>query len=165
MSKDLIEIARITSPSGIKGFVRVESFASNPEDLFTYNSLLLNSKSISLRKVSKLKSGLFVCELPNISTRDEAEALRDNTIMMERSALPQAGENQHYAVDLLDFVVVSKADESVGKVLNIINYGASDILEYENSAGEVVLIPFDAQFVSEVDVEKKRIVLEHYEVV
>lgn len=165
MSKDLIEIARITSPSGIKGFVKIESFASNSEDIFKYKGLVLDSQPISLKKINKLKGGLFVCEMSGVSSRDEAESLRNKVIMMQKISLPELAKGQHYAVDLLDFTVVSKADDSVGKVLNIIDYGGGEILEYEDSAGDAVLIPFDAQFISEVDVEKKRIVLEHYEVV
>ena len=165
MSRELLKIATVTSPSGIKGFVKIRSLASNPADIFIYHPLSIGEERISLKKINRVKNGLFVCEIVGVTNREQAEKLRGKDIMIDRSALPELESDEHYAVDLLGFEVISKHGEKVGKVLNIINYGANDILEYETSSGDVVLIPLDAQFINGIDNKKKRIVLEHYEVV
>jgi 16S rRNA processing protein RimM len=78
-----------------------------------------------------------------------------------RERLPEQGGEKFYHADLIGLLVETKSGETLGEVIAVPNYGASDLLEIRPAkSGTTLLIPFIDEFVPEVDVAGGRIVVD-----
>ena len=99
----LIPMGRLGAARGLKGWLRVKSYADPPEQLQNYRiwNLLVNDqcRKTTLRRLRTTPRGLE-CLLDGIDTRDAAEALRGAEIRVNRADLPPAGKDEWYWADL-----------------------------------------------------------------
>ena len=94
-----------------------------------------------------------------IDTPEDAAALR-GAVALYRKDFPEAEENEYYWVDLIGCEVVNKEGQSIGQVKGMIDNGVHDILNVKRADGKDVLIPFVEDYLAEVNVEAKKIVVD-----
>ncbi|QVK18946.1 ribosome maturation factor RimM [Mycoplasmatota bacterium] len=68
-------------------------------------------------------------------------------------------EDEYYYRELFNCSVYHE-DQLIGKVVDVVNYGASDILIIQDEKNKEVMIPFVNDFILEVDTEKRKIQIE-----
>lgn len=147
-----ILIGKIVAPQGIRGEVRVQSFAEKTTDFqkLVVKSSKFNSGDFKFVRVVP-KSNVVIAKINGIDDRNAAEALRGTELFVERDALPDLGENEYYQADLIGFDVIRNG-RKIGVVDCFQNYGAGDIIELDN--GEMV------SFIgADVDVKNKVIIV------
>ena len=147
-----ILIGKIVAPQGIRGEVRVQSFAEKTTDFqkLVVKSSKFNSGDFKFVRVVP-NSNVVIAKINGIDDRNAAEALRGTELFVERDALPDLGENEYYQADLIGFDVLRNGIK-IGVVDCFQNYGAGDIIELDN--GEMV------SFVgADVDVKNKVIIV------
>jgi len=93
---------------------------------------------------------------------DQAEKLRGLSVFAARDDLPPLAEDEYYWADLLGLAVVDEAGRPVGRLWQIMDTGAHQVLvvrpDPDSEAGEV-LIPLIDRFVPEIDPAAGRIVV------
>ncbi len=151
----------ITGAHGVRGLVRVKSFTAEPDDIAAYGPLEdeRGERSFRLERVGAAK-GVLLVRLDGIGDRNAAEALRGVRLYLPRAALPEPGEDEYYHADLIGLAVVLRNGEVLGRVRAVHDYGAGDSLEVERPDGGVVIVPFTAAIVPEVDIKGGRLVVE-----
>ena len=88
-----------------------------------------------------------------VDDRNAAEALTGTELFVDRSALPDDGEeDEFYHADLSALPSGTRPDAVLGKVTAVQNFGGGDILEITHGGRKGVLIPFTQAAVPEVDV-------------
>ena len=65
-----------------------------------------------------------------------------------------------YHADLIGLAAVTPADEPLGRVIAIHNFGAGDIIEIAPPQGATMLLPFTNAVVPTVDLAGGRVVIE-----
>ena len=158
----LIPMGRLGAARGLKGWLRVKSFADPPEQLENYRTwnLLVNDqcRQMTLRRLRTTPRGLE-CLLDGIDTRDDAEALRGGEIRVNRADLPPAGENEWYWDDLVGLEVRNLEGQSLGRVHSLMATGANDVLIVQGERRR--LIPFvQGSRVREVDLQGRRLIVD-----
>lgn len=93
-------------------------------------------------------------KLKGINSIEECEALVGAVIEVPMSERPELYEDEFYAADLLGLKVVLEDGTQVGVVAEVVNAPAQDLLRIGKS-----LVPMVKQFVKEIDLKKKVIVL------
>lgn len=73
--------------------------------------------------------------------RSDAETLRNLELGVHRDALPSLQEGEFYWIDLIGLEVVNTEDITLGKISNVIETGASAVLDVRGEKG-AYLIPF-----------------------
>ena len=96
-------------------------------------------------------------KLAHINDRDAAALLRGYTIEVSRSQFEPTEDGEYYWADLVGMVVKNRDGISLGKVVNLMETGAHDILIVRGEHGEK-LIPFVEQFIDNVDNENRQII-------
>ena len=155
-------MGRLGAARGLKGWLRVKSFADPPEQLENYRTwnLLVNDqcREMNLRCLRTTPRGLE-CLLDGIETRDAAEALRGAEIRVNREDLPAAGENEWYWADLEGLEVRNLEGRSLGRVHGLMATGANDVLIVQGERRR--LIPFvPGSRVREVDLQERRLIVD-----
>lgn len=156
-------MAYINAAHGIKGNIKVTAFTEFAEDLKDFSNFYIarseseiNDKIIQL-KILSVNEDKAICSSNLAQDRDAAETLKGYYLYIKRSDLPETEEDQFYHEDLLGLQVIDATDESIGTVINIVNYGSCDILEIEKSDGSTFMHPISTDFVESIDLEKNTI--------
>ena len=64
-----------------------------------------------------------------VATREDAERLNGIELYIAREKLPATDDDEYYHADLIGLAAVNAADEPLGRVIAIHNFGAGDIIE------------------------------------
>ena len=181
---DAIEVGRIVDAWGLKGWLKVQPFAQDPQALFSSRRwFILSSEKAgparscarastipSLLKITQVKDhgDVVVALAQEVPDRSAAEALRGARVFVGRTSFPTAGPDEFYWVDLIGLNVVNRAGEALGTVAGLIDTGphsvlrvASEVVPAGASAEEAErLIPFVAAYVDEVSLERRTITVD-----
>lgn len=151
-SKNLVVMGRIAAPFGIRGWVKVQTFTEEFDGLLAYPVWHLG-RGGQWREVAVLETDVhskgLVVRLDGCNDRDAAAALKGLDVAVPREELPEAAENEYYWSDLIGLAVVNAQGETLGKVADVLETGANDVLVVEDERER--LIPFVAQVILEVD--------------
>jgi 16S rRNA processing protein RimM len=104
--------------------------------------------------------GHLVATLKGVTTRNEAERLNGIELYVAREKLPATDDDEYYHADLIGLAAVTTAEEPLGKVIAIHNFGAGDIIEIAPPKGATMLLPFTNAVVPTVDIAGGRVVIE-----
>jgi 16S rRNA processing protein RimM len=148
-----IQMAVIGAAHGIKGELRVKTFTADPLALGDYGPLYSrDGRAFEVVDIRPANTVVIV-RFKNVNDRSAAEALAGTELFIDRSALPDEGEeDEFYHADLIGLAVKDEAGAMIGKVTAVQNFGGGDILEIVHAGRKGVLIPFTQAAVPEVDV-------------
>ena len=151
---DLLVMGRISSPYGVRGWLRVTAFTETPENLLDYTPWYLDIRG-EWRETQPLEGRLhgkgLVVRLPECNDRDAAAALSGTDIAIYRSQLPETDANEFYWSDLIGLQVVTMDDRPLGRVDHLLETGANDVLVIRGDRER--LVPFIAdEVILDVDV-------------
>ena len=150
-------IARINGLFGVRGELKVFSYSRPRQQIFSYNPWLIKLGSSWIeRKVVAGKSrgrGLTVL-LEGIENREQARRLMGVDIAIYRDQLPPLPDGEFYWCDLIGLDVINQAGVALGKVIEVQETGANDVLVVQQGQ-QNILIPFViGAVVQEVDMEQ-----------
>jgi 16S rRNA processing protein RimM len=154
-------IARVGAAHGVRGEVKLWTFTEDPLAVLRYGTLATQdgTRQFVVTHAREAK-GHLVATLKGIATRDDAERLNGIELYIAREKLPATGEDEYYHADLIGLAAVNVADEPLGRVTAIHNFGAGDIIEIAPPHGTAMLLPFTNAVVPTVDLAAGRVVIE-----
>jgi 16S rRNA processing protein RimM len=146
-------MAVIGAAHGIKGEVRVKTFTADPTALGDYGPLY-SSDGRAFEVIDVRPQGtVAVVRFKGVSDRNAADALNGTELFIDRSALPDDGEeDEFYHADLVGLAVRDESGRTLGRVIAVQNFGGGDILEITQDGRKGVLIPFTQAAVPEVNI-------------
>jgi len=163
VGENFIVIGRVSRPHGMKGEIRIEYF--NPEDphLFSrYQVIFLQGDEgnpQAYRPIAVRPHKRFIlAQLEGIRTKEEAEQLRGNTVLVDPAELPPLEEDEYYWRDILGMRVVTEQGREVGKVTDIVPTGSNDVYVVREGEKEF-LIPAIKDVIIAIDREARTIVI------
>lgn len=136
-------LAAVTGAHGIAGEIKVKLFT---DDLARFASVDVGGRSHRITSVRPAGKAA-VARLAGVTTRDAAEALRGQTITVDRSALPPLEPGEYYHSDLLGLPAVSDGGDPLGRVVAVDNFGAGDVIEIERPDGKRFMVPMTIEAV------------------
>ena len=183
---DLVELGRIVSAYGVRGWVKAQPHSSQstvlraapvwwlcppsgplptPADSSSSASLpasVLTRCTPHAVKQCRPQGLTVVAELDGVPDRDVADSKRGYTIYVSREYFPQAKSDEYYWVDLIGCQVFTE-DQLMGQVQEVLDNGAHAILRVTTlkldakGRPQEVLVPFVAAHVQHVDIKARRI--------
>jgi 16S rRNA processing protein RimM len=154
-------VARIGTAHGVRGAVKLWTFTEDPLAVKAYGPLMTKDGARQFELTSAREAnGHLVATLKGISTREEAECLNGVELYIAREKLPDTDEDEYYHADLIGLAAVNGANEPLGRVIAIHNFGAGNIIEIAPPHGATMLLPFTNAVVPSVDVSGGRVVIE-----
>lgn len=96
--------------------------------------------------------------IAGITTRDEAETLRDKYLCVDRAHAVKLPEGRYFVDDLIGCEVFSADGEALGTLEDVLETGANDV--YVIKGKRTLLIPALKKLLLQVDIAQKRILLD-----
>jgi len=164
---DAVEVGRVAGAWGVKGWIKVQAFAEDPQALFSTKRWFLRpadgpgAAPPPLLRVTESREhgGLIIATAQEVPDRDAAEALRGARIFVSRASFPTAGDGEYYWVDLIGCAVANREGVAFGTVAELIDTGVHSVLRVVDAENER-LIPFVAAYIDSVDLPTRRIVVD-----
>ena len=161
MTPSQICVARIGAAHGVRGAVKLWTFTEDPFAVKYYGPLSTKdgTRQFEVTHAREAK-GHLVATLKGIADRDAAERLNGIELYVSREKLPATSDDEYYHADLIGLAAVTAANEPLGQVIAIHNFGAGDIIEIAPPQGASMLLPFTNAVVPTVDLSGGRVVIE-----
>ena len=158
--EDLVAIAKIKKPRGLRGEVVAELLTDFPnrfDGLETVTGVTEDGTRSDL-KIEEFwfQNERIVLRFAGYDSVEAAETLRDVEICVLESEATELAEGEYFDWQLEGCEVETVGGESIGRVRGVMRTGGTEILVVEN-AGKEYLIPFANEICTEVDIEGKKI--------
>ncbi|MGQ7244230.1 ribosome maturation factor RimM [Salinicola sp. V024] len=144
-----VVLGRLTSPHGVKGWLKVYSYSSPAEGIFDYPTwvLSMHGERQTRRLLDARPQGKgLVVRLEGIDTRELAEQWAGAEVLMEKTALPELDSGEYYWHQLEGLEVSTRDGVKLGRVDHLFETGANDVLVIKPSEGSLDdrerLLPF-----------------------
>jgi 16S rRNA processing protein RimM len=176
--EDAVEIGKVVAAWGIKGWIKVQPFAADPQALFSTKRWFVKppedgavprpgaSSFPALLKIIEAKEhgGAVVARVQEVDDRGGAEALKGARLFVSRASFPSADPDEYYWVDLIGLDVVNREGVALGRVLGLLDTGPHSVLRVAAAEGVAEeserLIPFVAAYVDDVNMAERRITVD-----
>ncbi|MGI6190917.1 MAG: ribosome maturation factor RimM [Eubacterium sp.] len=152
-----ILIGKITSAVGLKGEMKVYSYASSPQRFQSLERVWIDKDEYPLER-SRTQKNMAVLKVSGVDDRDAAERMRGRSVFMSDEDLEELEEGAYYIRDLIGLNVVNEdTEEVIGTVKDILTDRPQDIYVIRLEDGGEAMIPGVKSFIHDVDLKKKTI--------
>ena len=157
---DRVIVGAIGGAFGVHGEVRLKSYCADPTAIADYTPLYTeDGRRFAQIVLTGQTNNALIARIDGITTKEEADALRNTQLYAERSTMPSLPDDEYYYADLIGLTVVDTGGTVLGTVKNVMDHGAGDLLEITvPGTSETVLLPFTQAAVPTVDLGAGRIV-------
>ena len=145
---DLVAVGIVGRSHGLDGSFFVEGPSTRADAFATGATLFVDGEPA---KVVSSKRGSHDRPVIKLDRRVE----RGATLAVPREALPALGEDEYYAFQLVGLAVEEEGGRLVGRVRDVLDYPANDVLELDSG----LYLPLVEACVRQVDLEGGRIVI------
>ncbi len=166
---ELTKVGRVASPYGIKGWVKIQSYTSPPDNLFEYQPLVVDGGGQLVFEEYKAHGKSHVAKLKGVDDRTQAELFCPKDIYINKDRLPEPAVDEFYWHQLENLKVISEFEGErycLGRVKEVISTGANDVIVVEPTdemspsiESRERLIPFVDSYTGDVDLNTKEMIV------
>lgn len=153
-----ITIGKIIGAHGIKGEIKVFPLTDNVRRFNKLKKCYVGKEDADgkLYEVSKARvdRGNALLTFAGIDDRDEAEKLKGLFISVDREDAVKIPKDRYFIVDLIGLDVIDDERGSLGKISDVWNTGANDVISVKRSGKKELLIPFLKSCCYETNIEE-----------
>jgi 16S rRNA processing protein RimM len=165
-----VVVGTISGLYGVKGWVKVHSFTSPPDNILAYRPWFLARSGQKSGSDDQLAGGIdvrdgrvhgkgLVVQFGGIDDRDAAAQWVGAEIQVDRECFASAEAGQFYWADLIGLTVLGTDGGELGAVDSLLETGANDVLVVVGDRRHLVPFVFGS-VVTEVDLELRRITVD-----
>jgi 16S rRNA processing protein RimM len=159
---DLLLIGTVVAPTGLRGRVKLRVVSDNIERIFRRVRVLYVGsppRAVTLRRGAVTRPGIAVLQLAGIETADAAAGLRGCEMYIHRRDAAPLEDGEYFIHDLYGAQVVLDDGSELGKVRDVIETGANDVLVVARRGAPEALIPMIREVVVMLQLDQQRIVI------
>src|SRR5262249_7147465 len=160
---------------GVKGWIKVQPFAADPQALFSSRRWFLKPAEPAvpcrpaaappippLLRIAQVRhhGDSVVAQARDVADRAAAQALRGARALVSGASSPPADPDEYYWVDLIGLAVVNLQGHALGTVIGLLDTGPHSVLRVvpegadSGDEGAERLLPFVAAYVVDVQMEQ-----------
>ena len=171
-TSELLATALITGTFGYKGYVKAKSLSGELGHFKALKKLFIRFYDSPFQTLT-LQDGYFTVEDLVIRSNDilvkfegiddsaAAKQFKSATVLVPRCDAAPLHEGEYYIHDLCNCNLVCDG-KVVGKITNVVEGGSSFLVELsEVETGRLVYIPFNDEFIGEINLQKFTVQLMH----
>lgn len=151
----MLAIGKIAKPQGLKGEMKILPFGD--AEMFGVDKVFVGGKEFAVESFAERPNGMFI-KLVGVDSVDVAMALKNKEICIPiEKAREIIGSEKFLWGDAFDSEIVTKDGELLGKVKDIDNFGASDVVFASDNSGKKFSFPIVKNLI--VSIENKKVIV------
>jgi 16S rRNA processing protein RimM len=156
----------VGGPFGLKGFVKVKPLSGEIEHLLKLKSVTLcqgeKERMLNIEESAAIPPALAI-RFAGFNTPEAAKTLKGAELLVERKDAAPLQKGEFYIEDIKGLAVFAiDSAEPLGHITSIIEGGGGDLAEIRLQSGETKLVPFRKEFFTDIDLEKKQLILHNH---
>ncbi len=159
--QEYLHIATVLKPQGIRGEVKLKSYAAETELFRSWTQLYLEARGEYTPvpvKVTRIHDGFVYAVLADCASADDAEAYRGRDLYIDRKHAAPAEDGAVLIADLIGCEAVDQAGNPVGTLTDVLQYGSVDTWVFRTAEGTMMAPALLAVF-PQVDAAAGRILV------
>jgi 16S rRNA processing protein RimM len=161
-AEDLLLIGKVIRPHGLKGLLKIGSYAQSEESFLRAGFVFLKTsagRKQGFKILSVQPSGKnFLLKLEGLSTLDQAEPYRGAEILIDRKTLGADNPEEYFWADIIGLKVYADSGKYLGTIAHIFNNGSHDIYVIKDDEQER-LIPAVRPRVKEIRLQEGKMIV------
>jgi len=157
----LLLIGRVIGPHGVRGLLKIESYARSEDTLLTAGKIFLRQSPGDNSEYGILSAvphkGGAVIRLEGLNSRDQAESYRSAEILIFKAAVSR-DKDEYFWHELIGLRVYVETGRYLGTVQDILATAANDIYVVREGREEF-LIPAIHHVVKTIDLENGKMII------
>ena len=139
--QDYLMIGTVLKPQGIRGEVKIKSYAAEIGLFHTWKTLYLQDGGtytpIAL-KTTRIRDGFVYAVLADCASADDAERLRGRDLYIDRNQAAPAEDGAVLIADLVGCEACYEEGVSVGILTDVLQYGSVDTWVFKTPKGSML---------------------------
>lgn len=156
-----LEAGKIVNTHGLRGEVKLVPWTDSPQTFEEIDYVFIKKKTgdvrLDIERLKYQKNNLIV-KFNQISSIEEAEKLKNQTVYIDRDALGELPEGVYYIADIIGLAAFDESGNAVGTIVDIFNTGANDIYDIKREGKKNLLLPVIDDVIT-VDLENERVIV------
>lgn len=150
-------IGKIVKPVGIKGEFKVIPYTDNISRFkeLKYFFFENDEQKQTVEKVT-LHGNFVTLKINGVNTPQQVDLLREKLIFVDRENSVKLSQDHFFIADLVGCELIDENGKNQGKIIDVENYGASDIIVFENN-GKEFSVPFLKDVFGNIDVKNMKV--------
>jgi 16S rRNA processing protein RimM len=157
MDEPTVNVGKVTRSHGVSGEVTVLPYTDNPERFADGATVFMEGGRALVVRSSRSHGGRLLVTFEGVADRTAADELRDMTLVVPESWLPELPEGEWWPHQLEGCEVLTASGRSLGTLTEVIPNPANDLWVARDAAGAETLVPALRDLLIDVDVEHKRV--------
>lgn len=161
---DRIAIGVIRKAHGVRGEASIEPWTDSPDRFSELESIaLVSPDESSVREVRiesvRIHGERALIKFAGVETPEEVQKLHNWTIEIPEDEARALEEDEYFLHDLVGLTLFDPQGKERGVVTDVYEGGGGMLLNIKRADGREFELPFAAQLCTEIDLEKKRMVV------
>ncbi len=161
----LLLIGRVIGPHGLRGLLKIESYAQSEDTLLTAGEVFLRQSRGEISEYGILSAvphkGGALIRLEGLDSRDQGEPYRGAEILIPKAAVSR-DKDEYFWNELIGLRVYVETGRYLGTVQDILPTAANDIYVVRQGREEF-LIPAIYDVVKTIDLENGKMIISEVE--
>ena len=155
----------VGAPFGLKGFVKVKPLSGEIDHLLKLTSVTLRQgekeQTLAIEESAAIPPAVAI-RFAGFDSPEAAKALRGAQLLIGRKDAAPLQPGEFYIEDLKGLAVLTAdSGEGLGHIADVIEGGGGDLAEIRLNDGKTRLVPFRKEFLTGIDLAKKRVMLQN----
>lgn len=159
---EVLLIGRVIDAFGLRGQVKVRAITDQVEHLRRHvRTVFLGAerRPFALERVHAPKAGVLILTLGGVADRVAAEALRGADVSIRETDAAPLAEDEYFVHQLYDLQVVTSDGGEIGRVREVLQTGANDVIVVARRGRADALLPIIRDVVERLDIAGGRIIV------
>jgi 16S rRNA processing protein RimM len=156
---EYLKIGQIISVVGIKGELKVYPYTDAPNSFENFDEVIIDNINYKIEKVRRKSDNIVILKLLGIDDRNTSETYRQKFIFIDRKDTKPLLEGSYYIHNLVGLEVETIEGTKIGELIDVIQNKSQDLYEIKLENGETFLLPAVEEFIINIDIEKRKMIV------
>lgn len=158
-----VEIGNIVNTHGIRGEVKVVPQTFDTARFYKLKKVYIErgeqSRQMAIEAVRRHGNLVFI-KFKGVDNPEDAALLKGWDIMIEKDQVLPLPKDTYYIFDLIGCVCLDTDGNMLGDLVDVLETGAADVYVIKNDKGQEKLVPAVHEFVKDVNIGTKTILID-----
>ncbi|NMC33277.1 MAG: 16S rRNA processing protein RimM [Veillonellaceae bacterium] len=156
MKDDLIAVAKILSPHGVRGEVKLLPLTDFPHRFAQTEYLLLADRSQLYLESVRMLNNTIVVKFRGMDIPEAWIPFRNKELFVTEDNLMPLPPGQYYIHQIVGLEVVDEQGKIIGRVAEVLQTGSNDVYVIKTPEGDELLLAAIVSVVREIDIAAGR---------
>ncbi|EFM39019.1 16S rRNA processing protein RimM [[Eubacterium] yurii subsp. margaretiae ATCC 43715] len=153
-----IRIGKIVKTQGLKGEFKIYPYTTDSSSFSSYKNIYVDGVGDYSFEYVRQNNNVLIAKFKGLNSIDDLPALINKDIFIDYSEKRQMEEGEYLISELIGLKVYD-GENLIGEIKDVLLYGANDVFCVIDMENNERLIPNVRQFVKNIDIENKKVIV------